>query len=163
MKKKPLNITTRNLLIYLLCVIVFIIGIITIINIIYQNTKISESAPTQNTTVASDDSPSGLFFAGTHQLEAFGPFMDTISKEHFLQIDINANLAHFMWKDNSGSIINSTLPYDKMRFVFISEERTDSMPYVKFRWKKGDFNELVTWKDHVIYYIVGIKKSQIVN
>jgi hypothetical protein len=112
------------------------------------------------------DSLAGLnemdkFFHGKHPLESFPSFVDTIKKIHYVQIDVWANKTHLFWKNYKGETINCILPYDKMRYEFISEDSYDE-PYIKFRWNNAESFDCTKWQDYVIYYVVGTKKSWVV-
>lgn len=109
------------------------------------------------------------FFRGNHPLESveiisdsgsFRQYIPNPSKSIYVVVYSQTNKAQILFKSNTGEYINALLPYDKMRFQFLSDESTEQ-PYCKFRWSTDyDFNSS-NWQDDMIYYVVAVKKTQI--
>lgn len=108
------------------------------------------------------------FFTGTHDLLALIAARDSTSGRYISAPDIEVyficknNIGTFLWKNNKGEFISATLPYDKCRFVFFPEDST-ATPYVKFRWGVTRSFLEAKWQEYVIYYVIGVKRSQTRN
>ena len=107
------------------------------------------------------------FFRGNHALASLDVIPDNsknlyapATKEIYLEVDVKGNTAQFIFKNNSNEYMTAILPYDIMRFQFLSDDATDQ-PYCKFRWNPGVTFTTGNWSHSIVYYVIGIKKSQI--
>lgn len=107
------------------------------------------------------------FFRGTHPLETLSSIPDsgrasmyTPAHDIYLEVDAKANTARFIFKNNNNEYMTAILPYDIMRFQFLPEDAFDQ-PYCKFRWMTDRGFCVGQWKEEVVYFVIGIKKSQI--
>jgi hypothetical protein len=107
------------------------------------------------------------FFRGNHLLASVDIIPDNnkatyipATKEIYLEVDNKVNTAQFMFKNNNGEYMVAILPYNMMRFQFLSEDATEQ-PYCKFRWNPNASFSTGNWQGGIVYYVIAIKKSQI--
>lgn len=105
---------------------------------------------------AEEMSSIGKIFEGDHELIKLNMDSNTDESSPYVVIDMKSETcATFMWKDSSGGLRISKVPYHKIIFNYLNI----NTPYVKFRWYSSDTRKVLD--EYIVYVVITIKPEQI--